>query len=158
MTTQQQLIDNLNYAFEKDNWAANAVLENLRDVSASEAAARPLDNAHSIWEIVLHMAVWKRVPRLRLEGSTHQPDDKEDWAEVTDTSPEAWERAKAALMDEHRKLVEAVKAADDAKLEEQVPEGGGLTHSRRIWGAIMHDNYHNGQIGILRKKLKSSNT
>lgn len=155
MTLQQYLIDNLNYAFIEGNWAANSVLENLRDISASEAAARPVGYSHSIWEIVLHMAVWKRVPRLRIEGNPHQPDDAEDWQQVTDTSPEAWKRAKQALIEEHRLLVEAVRASSDAQLEQQFPPDSGWTVERRVWGAMMHDNYHNGQIGLLRRALKS---
>ena len=45
-----------------------AVRELLADVTAAKAAARPLSDAHNIWEIVLHIATWEDVVRRRLQG------------------------------------------------------------------------------------------
>ncbi len=153
MTERDRILENLRYSFEAESWASHALLEMLKGVTAKEALAKPVPNVHSIWEIVLHVAVWKRVPRLRLEGDPRQPTPEEDWPQITDTSEAAWEKAKQAMVDEHNLLVKAVEKVDDAKLEEQIPVGGGLTHSKRIWGAIQHDAYHNGQIGVIKKAL-----
>jgi hypothetical protein len=53
-TDIQRIEDQLRSAFTGNAWHGPAVRELLADVTAEKAAARPLSNAHSIWEIVLH--------------------------------------------------------------------------------------------------------
>jgi len=67
--------------------------ELLADVTAATAAARPLSDAHSIWEIVLHIATWEEVVRRRLQGEvvTHLPSEQ-DWPPVQDISEAAWRK------------------------------------------------------------------
>jgi hypothetical protein len=49
-------------------WHGPALLELLDGVSAEHAAARPVAAAHSIWELVLHTAVWAEIARERVHG------------------------------------------------------------------------------------------
>ena len=57
-TSEPALIaDQLRRAFEGDAWHGPALLELLQDVDSTTAAAKPLRNVHSIWELVLHIAV-----------------------------------------------------------------------------------------------------
>ena len=49
----------LKRAFEGGAWHGPSLRELLADVSAEQAAARPLPGAHSMWEIVLHIAAWQ---------------------------------------------------------------------------------------------------
>jgi hypothetical protein len=65
MSEIQRIEDQLRRAFEGHAWHGPAVRELLADVTAAKAAGRPLPSAHSIWEIVLHMATWERVVRRR---------------------------------------------------------------------------------------------
>ena len=51
------IAEQLRRAFEGDAWHGPALLELLQDVDAATAAARPLPDVHSIWELVLHVAV-----------------------------------------------------------------------------------------------------
>ena len=55
------IADQLRRAFLRDAWHGPAVLELLADVDAETAAARPIPSVHSIWELVLHIAVWDRM-------------------------------------------------------------------------------------------------
>jgi len=58
-TSESVLIaEQLRRAFEGDAWHGPALLELLQDVDAVTAAAKPLPDVHSIWELVLHVAVW----------------------------------------------------------------------------------------------------
>ena len=41
-------------------WHGPSLLELLEDVDAATAAAKPIPNVHSIWELLLHVAVWDR--------------------------------------------------------------------------------------------------
>lgn len=72
MASQQSqsvlLTEQLRRAFDGHAWHGPAVLELLADVDAATAAARPLPNVHSIWELVLHIAVWDDAALRRLDG------------------------------------------------------------------------------------------
>ena len=46
----------------------DSLFEILEGVTAERAAARPVANAHSIWELVLHIAAWDGVVRRRMTG------------------------------------------------------------------------------------------
>ena len=53
--------------------ARTGVFELLDDVDAATAAAKPLANVHSIWELVLHIAAWDSAAMVRLAGEKYQP-------------------------------------------------------------------------------------
>lgn len=146
----EKLSDQLKRAFFKEAWHGPSMLELLEGVTAESAAAKPLSEAHSIWEIVLHIAVWERVVADRLEGKYYQPSDEEDWPPVTDSSGAAWEKAVQDLKDNHRDLGSVVGGIDDDALHQAVP-GKKLTRYFLIQGVIQHAAYHAGQIALLKK-------
>ena len=57
-TAAARLADQLRRAFDGSAWHGPALIELLQDVDAATAAAKPLPEVHSIWELVLHIAVW----------------------------------------------------------------------------------------------------
>jgi len=158
MSEVVRIADQLKRAFEGPAWHGPAVMEVLKDVTAAQAAARPIENAHSIWELVLHMAVWKDVARWRIEHNEHVPTDDENFPPVTDTSEAAWQRAVRTLTEANTKLRDAVAAMSDEHLAEEFPAGGELSHYVRLHGVIHHDLYHAGQIALLKKALQTAQT
>jgi DinB superfamily len=150
-----RIADQLRRALEGEAWHGPALLEVLDGVGAAGAAARPLPDAHRIWEVVLHVAVWNDVARRRMAGEVVQPPPHEDWPAVTDVSPAAWLRTLAHLKQTHAALVEAVTACPDARLSEQVPgkEPDFYTLYYMLHGIVQHVLYHAGQIVILKKAL-----
>ena len=58
MTETFRLADQIRRAFEGNAWHGDSLLEILADVSAKTAATHPIKNAHSIWELLLHIAAW----------------------------------------------------------------------------------------------------
>ena len=151
MSEIQGIEDQLRRAFEGHAWHGPAVRELLADVTAAKAAARPLPDAHSIWEIVLHIATWEEVVRRRLQGEAIADlPPAQDWPLVGDTSEAAWHKAMDDLERVHHTLIEAIAQAGDVRLAEMVP---GKEHSvyHMLHGVIQHDLYHAGQIAILKK-------
>ena len=73
MTEVGRIVDQLNRAFEGEAWHGPAVVEILEGITAQQAATRPLNGAHSIWEITLHIAAWERAVLLRLQGDRAEP-------------------------------------------------------------------------------------
>ncbi|HXH11589.1 MAG TPA: DinB family protein [Alphaproteobacteria bacterium] len=151
MSEVQRIAEELRQAFEGPAWHGPAVRTLLADVSAERAAARPLANAHSIWEIALHIAAWEDVVRRRLAGEVivDVPDDQ-DWPPVRVTTAEAWQRTLHHLEQTNRALREAIAKFDDARLADRVP-GKGHSVYVMLHGLIQHDLYHAGQIALLRK-------
>lgn len=151
MSEVQRIVEELRQAFEGPAWHGPAVRTLLADISAERAAARPLANAHSIWEIALHIAAWEDVVRRRLAGEVigDLPDDQ-DWPAVRNTSPAAWQQTLRHLEQTNRALREAIAKFDDAHLADRV---AGKDHSVYVMlhGVIQHDLYHAGQIALLWK-------
>lgn len=151
MSEVQRIVEELRQAFEGPAWHGPAVCTVLADISAERAAARPLANAHSIWEIVLHIAAWEDVVRRRLAGEVIvDVADDQDWPPVRDPDAEAWQQTLRHLEQTNRALREAIAKFDDAHLADRV---AGKDHSVYIMlhGVIQHDLYHAGQIALLRK-------
>jgi uncharacterized damage-inducible protein DinB len=151
MSEIQRIEDQLRRAFEGHAWHGPAVRELLGDVTAAKAAARPLPDAHSIWEIVLHIATWEGVVRRRLQGeAVADLPPEQDWPPVQETTEAAWHKAMDDLDRGHRALREAIARSGEGRLAELVP---GKKHSvyHMLHGVIQHDLYHAGQIAVLKK-------
>jgi len=145
-----EILDQLEINFRGDAWHGPSVMRLLADVSAEQAAAKTVQNMHSIWELGLHIKVWKDAPRRRLAGETFEPTSEEDWPEVTDTSEAAWENTLKELEASHEQLAEAVSKLDDSQLHEPAT-GTDYSNYFMIHGVIQHDLYHAGQIALLKK-------
>jgi len=151
MNEIERINDQLKRAFEGKAWHGPSVSEVLAGVTAEQAAARPISDAHSIWEITLHIATWERVGRRRIQESAPiDVSDDEDWPEVEDTSEEAWKRTLDEVRGNHLSLREAIAGLDEPGLGDIVP---GTTYSVYFLlnGVIQHDLYHAGQIALLKK-------
>jgi len=154
MTEIDRILDQLKRAFESSAWHGPSVREVLAGVTAEQAHTRPLRNAHSIWELVRHIAVWEDVGRRRLEGDRAQIEisSPADWPPPEDSSESAWESAKLALERGHQALVETISQVPESRLNEPVAEGMSTVYVT-LHGVIQHDLYHAGQIAILKKGI-----
>jgi uncharacterized damage-inducible protein DinB len=154
MTEMERILDQLKRAFEGNAWHGPSVREALAGVTASQAHARPLANAHSIWELVQHVAVWEDVGHRRLAGDRAQIEisSPADWPPANDTSEAAWEQAKAVLDRGHEALRAAITRVDESRLDEPILEGMSTVYVT-LHGVIQHDLYHAGQIAMLKKAL-----
>jgi uncharacterized damage-inducible protein DinB len=154
MTEIERILDQLKRAYEGEAWHGPSVREGLAGVSAAQAHARPLANAHSIWELMQHIAVWEAVGRRRLQGdgAAIEISSPEDWPPADDQSEAAWEQAKAALDRGHQALVEAISQVSESRLDEPILEGLSTVYVT-LHGVIQHDIYHAGQIAMLKKAV-----
>jgi uncharacterized damage-inducible protein DinB len=125
----------------------------LEGVTAEQAAARPIKNAHTIWELVLHIAAWDDAVRRRMGGVAVMLSDAENFPSVGDTSEAAWRKALAEVRWVHEELTADVAALPDSRLYEMVPdkEGEHYTFYYMLHGVVQHELYHAGQIALLKK-------
>ena len=153
MSETARLADQIRRAFEGEAWHGDSVLEILEDIDAKTAAAKPVPNAHSIWEILLHIAAWDGAIIRRAHGKVVKLSDAENFPAVADHRETAWQAAISKVKSKHEELVKTVAAFPDSRLEEQVP---GKTESYYNFyymfsGIVQHELYHAGQIVLLKK-------
>ena len=153
MSEATRIADQLRRAFAGDAWHGDSLFEILNGVTAAQAAARPIKNAHTIWELVLHIAAWDNAVLRRLGGVAVELSDTQNFPTVTDTSETAWRKALAEVQRVHDELVEAVSVLSDSRLDEIVPgkEGAHYTFYYMLHGVVQHELYHAGQIALLKK-------
>lgn len=156
MTETERIRNQFQRAFDGEAWHGPPVLSLLNDVTAEQAAAHPIPGAHSIWELTLHIAAWEDACRRRLQNDPAQLSDDENFPPVNDTSPAAWENAKAKLIDVHRRLLDAIAQVDDSRLDQPIMESKEIPFSSvyvTLHGGVQHSLYHAGQIAILKKAV-----
>jgi uncharacterized damage-inducible protein DinB len=148
------ILDELRRAWDGDPWHGDSLRTILDGVTPEAAAARPLPNAHSVWEIVLHLASWTREVARRLHDRVARDPADGDWPPAGDG---AFAAAVDALARAHEELLAAVAAFPPAELEHVVgeardrPLGAGVSYAVMLHGIAQHYAYHAGQIAILRK-------
>ena len=151
------IIDELNAAISGEPWHGDSVSALLKNVTADMARARPLGDAHTIWEIVRHLTAWTQEVTRRLAG--HPPGLPEigDWPAPTGNDAAAWQRDVHALFDAHAALVTAIGAMPPEQLTAPPTDvqrrefGSGATYEVMLHGLAQHHAYHGGQIGLLKK-------
>jgi uncharacterized damage-inducible protein DinB len=149
MSEIPRMLEQLRRSFEGESWHGLAVLETLEGVTAEQAAHRHAPGLHTIAELVLHMTTWKRAVTERISGRRMDPTPEEDWPSAEPLDAARWDAMRRGLVDQHARLVEAVKVLDDSDLD--VAPVGGSTRYVQIHGVVQHDLYHAGQIVILTK-------
>jgi len=145
-----RIADQLRRAFEGSAWHGPALLELLADVDAATASAKPLANAHSIWELVLHVEVWDGAGLRRLAGEKYQPTGLANFPMPSKPTEAAWRKAVAAAKRTHNALVKTVAALSDERLQNRVP-GKQYDFYHMLHGIAQHELYHAGQIALLKK-------
>jgi uncharacterized damage-inducible protein DinB len=144
------IVDQLKRAFDGEAWHGPALMEVLDGIDAKNAAAHPISGAHSIWELVLHLATWERVIARRIQGETLMPSDEENFPQVQQPTNAAWQEALQTLRTTHSELIQLVSGMKESQLDERVP---GKDYDLRFMlaGAVQHAAYHGGQIALLKK-------
>lgn len=147
-TEGARITDQLRRMYDGPAWHGPALAPLLADVTARQASARPLPNAHSIWEIVLHLAAWLRIARERLSATqTRDHTDAENWPPAAGS----WPDTLAALEREQRSLEQAILSFPDPRLDDPAPASEPQTFYILLHGVIQHVAWHAGQIAILKK-------
>lgn len=88
--------------------------------------------------------------------------DEGDWSGGRAGDEDRWKELLAALDAANAGLVEAVRAEDEAQLDERIadarerPLGSGVSRYVTLHGLIHHHVYHAGQISLLKKALEET--
>ena len=133
MSETARIADQLKRAFYGGAWHGDSLFEILTGVTAAQAAARPIKNAHTIWELVLHIAAWDAAVRRRMTGVAVQLSDAENFPPVTDTSDAAWGRTLEDVRRVHDELTAAVMHFPETDLMKPVPGKSGAALQLQLY-------------------------
>jgi len=153
MSESAQIADELRRAFDGEAWHGDPLFKILEGITAAQAATHPLNDAHSIWELVLHIAAWDDAVRRRMGGVAVKLSAAKNFPPVTDTSDAAWQKALAYVAATHEQLIAEVEKFPKASWDKPVPGKTGAHYNFRfmLHGVVQHEAYHAGQIALLKK-------
>ena len=153
MSESARLADQIRRAFDGEAWHGDSLMEILAGVNAKTAAAKPVPNAHSIWELLLHIAAWDGAAIRRALGHAVQLSDAETFPPIEDTSDAAWRSDIETVKQKHDELVETVASFPESRLHVQVPGKKEAYYNfyYLFSGIVQHELYHAGQIALLKK-------
>jgi uncharacterized damage-inducible protein DinB len=152
------LLSDLRRIYEGNAWHGPALLDAIKDVTAGQAGARPIPNAHSIYELTHHIGAWIGEVTSRLQGNPPGMPADGDFPQVSVVDAASWTDVCARLERRQAELLETVASFDSARLDDPVNPGdrgkdGPVSYRALLSGLAQHSAYHAGQIMILRKAL-----
>lgn len=151
MSEVKRIHDQIERSHKGPAWHGPSVNELLDGVTAEAASRRAVPGAHTIWELVLHIAAWENAALTAVKGGVMPKEPEEgDWTTPSASSEEAWTRVLERLRTVQQAIEQALDAFPDDRLSEIVP---GRDHSFYflLHGIAQHNLYHAGQIGLLKK-------
>lgn len=153
MTEIERIVDQMDRAFAGDAWHGPPLKSLLDGLLAEDALKHPVDGAHSIWELVLHLTAWNGIMRHELLGERAEITTETDWPAIWDTSEVGWKRALDSLTESHKRLREVAGGLCDDQLGEIPVTRTKNTRYVMLHGVVQHNLYHAGQIAVLRKAI-----
>lgn len=139
--------------FERTCWHGKSLMKILEEVDHEKALQAPSSGTRNIWELVLHIIVWRTTPIIWMEGN---PDyhfefgTPQDFPPIKDRSEAGWQQALVDLKQSQEKLLATIDAFDPRQLHGQVGSRD-YSYYEMLHGIVHHDIYHGGQIALLLK-------
>lgn len=154
MDRAARLIVSLANAVNGKPYYGPSVFDALSGIEPEAAASKSVGFAHSIWEIVAHIASELRYSGALLDGSASRwVAGATTWPRVSDTTPEAWGEMLTELRASHDALLARITACG-SRLDEPLA-GWPFSVGEMIEGSIQHVAYHVGQIVLLKQLVRS---
>lgn len=153
-----RIADQLRRAFAGDAWHGPSLRDLLTDLNHQEANARPILEAHSIWELTMHIGVWTRAALASMNGVpmppfTERMPPEQNWPVIADGGATAWKAAVESMLSAGSELAGRVECWGDQRLGETVP-GREYSFYNLLHGIVQHSLYHAGQVALLKKALR----
>ena len=113
-----------------------------------------LAEAHSIWELVLHITAWVDVVRKRVVGGESVNVTQEmNFPTINDKSEGAWQEALTKMAAAEFSLRNAILSFPESRLNEIFHAQSGTSYYILMHGAVQHSLYHAGQIILMKRFL-----
>jgi uncharacterized damage-inducible protein DinB len=163
MSLRNTLREKLLTVWVGDPWHGASSKSIHSDITAADAAARPIAGVQTIWETTLHMVAWTEEAASRVRGNEAREPERGDWPPMPDTTEELWRETIAQLGAARQELLDVLEKVHEEDLYTLVPRAQGAesgeeqrsTRAQTASGLADHDIYHLGQIALLKKALRA---
>ena len=152
MSAIKEIIEELKNIHDGNAWHGASLKDALDGITCDQAAARPLKQAHSVWEIVAHITRWEDVFRRRLEGEMIGEPEAGDFPLPAEPSETTWKKTLDDLESAHRELLLAVEKLSDSNMDTNIT-GKDYSYGFLLRKTIAHKIYHTGQIAFLKNSF-----
>jgi len=144
-------------------WIGSTFDSKLNQVDKNLVFVRPIENLHSIAEIISHLTLWRKETILKIQtGKGSKTDDcKENWLTNDELKIVGWDKIKSEYDRTLVELIDLLNSKEDGFLSELYYDTdfkGDFEYSFVINGMLHHDIYHLGQLGIIIKYFKKIKT
>ncbi len=157
MTETDRMVAEYDRVMHGNAWHGDPIWQILDTITAETAAQRPIANAHTIWEIVLHMTFWEGAGAKRLAGQRAVEDEALNFPAPPAPTEANWEKTREAFRASNQEFREALGRLDPSRLDE-LSAAGKRSFYAEAHGVIQHNIYHAGQVALLRKSFASLRT
>ncbi len=143
-------------------WIGSNFDSKLNQVDENSAFLRPIENLHSVAEIISHLTLWRKETILKIQTEKGSKTDncEENWLANDKLKILGWDSIKSEYDKTLSELIDLLKSKDDEFLDEQYYDTDFKDNYKYrfvINGMLHHDIYHLGQLGIIIKYLKKNN-
>ncbi len=143
--------------YDGNPWTYIKLSDILKDITAEQAAKRPIQNANTIWQLVQHCVEWRINVLRKIQGEEFQSPEDNYLHMPEDISEEAWKELQERYAKNETDWQNYLLHLNDALLDDGYkPSKNEFTNYEVIHGLLHHDNYHFGQIMMLKKLVASS--
>ena len=155
MSEAARIADQLARSLRGPAWHGPSLLEVLDGVTADEARLHPISAAHSIAELVLHVAAWAAVSERGLDGHSTKLPNEANWPPVG--AGFDWPAACTGLATAIENLAARVARLSDEDLTRRV-RGVDQDYSTYalLHGVVQHNLYHAGQMALLKNAIRGA--
>jgi len=149
---KKRTLELVDRAYRAKAWHGPALLETLAGVTPAMAAKRVVKGAHTIWELVDHVASWNAIVAERLAGRTPQVTPELNFPKTPQPTAAAWRKSLARLATSQRRFRAAVAKFPESQLG-RIRPGTKTSWNVLLHGQMQHQLYHAGQIALLRRGM-----
>ena len=152
MSEVERIISHVRSIWDGPAWHGPAVWQVIGDLTAADAVRR-IGGAHTMLELVSHMAAWEEAVARGIETGVAQVAEGDNYG--VPAGADAWEVATARLRKAQLRLLDVISSLSDADLDRTIQGEDPQPHKMRftLYGLVHHDIYHSGQVQILKRAL-----
>jgi DinB superfamily len=154
MTETQRILAQYDMVLHGNAWHGDPIWQILDGISVECAAHRPIPNAHTIWEVVMHMTFWEDVAERRMAGQRAGLDEALNFPPMPAPTEGNWQTTLERFRASNEEFGKALSKLDTARLDE-LSAAGKRSFYDEAHGLIQHNVYHAGQIALLKKSFET---
>ena len=162
-TLIQYIIEQLEEVQHGKLWIGSTFNSKLNQIDEKSVFLRPIENLHSVAEIISHLTLWRKETILKIQTGKGSKTDhcKENWLTNDELKMVGWDKINSEYDRTLVQLIDLLKSKEDGFLNElyyDIDFKSDFEYSFVINGMLHHDIYHLGQLGIIIKYFKKIKT